>query len=302
MAPVAARAQDIDVQTSVSQTALWVGSPVTYTVTLSCRPGVDVLQADLAADKLPLDGLQVVGHTIGRRVAADGRIEYAVSYQLATFEPAAETVGVRDWVVRYASSAQAAGQSAPARELTVPGAPLAWRSALPGAIATLDLRNATIPAAAPGWWRSTRSASLALLAVSALLFAAAIARHMTAGRPLRVQRRAKRTSAREVEAALGAIADDSLDDPARRRQAFDTLDATIRRMVADMTLTPATALTPNELRARLADASVLASVDEIARVLEECERARYQPIARLPDAAQFEAAVESARQALATGR
>ena len=44
-----AAAQDIDVRSSVSQTALWVGSPVTYTVALSCRPGVDVLQEDLAA-------------------------------------------------------------------------------------------------------------------------------------------------------------------------------------------------------------------------------------------------------------
>jgi hypothetical protein len=302
LAPLTAGAQDIDVRTSVSQTALWVGSPVTYTVTLSCRPGVDVLQEDLAADKLPVDGLQVVSHSIDRRVSNDGRIQYVVIYRLATFEPGAEPVGVRDWVVRYASSAQSAGQSGPARELTIAGAPLAWRSALPGAIAALDLRAAAPTMAAPSWWQLTRSASLVLMALSAALFATAIVRRVSAGGWLRVRRRSKRTSARNVESAFSAVRDGSVNDAARRRAAYDALDATVRRIVADITATPAGALTASELRARLANAPGHLPVDEIARVLEECERARYQPIERLPDAPQFEAAAAAAQQALTATR
>ena len=56
------------VQTALSQTALWAGQVVTYTVTLTCRPTVDILQGDLDADKIALEGLQVVGQTLDRRV------------------------------------------------------------------------------------------------------------------------------------------------------------------------------------------------------------------------------------------
>jgi hypothetical protein len=297
-AALPAQAQDIAVRSSVSQTALWVGSPVTYTVALSCRPGVDVLQEDLAADRLPVDGLHVVGHSIDRHVANDGRVEYVVTYRLATFEPGAEAVGIRDWVVRYGSGAQT-GQTTAARELAIPGVPLAWRSALPGAIAALDLRAGPLAPAAPGWWGSTRSISLTLLALSAVLFAAAIARRAAAGGLLRIKRRAKRTSARDVQSAFGAIRDGDVTDPARRRAAYDDLDATVRRMVAALTTAPAASLTPHELRARLADAPAHLSVDDLARVLEECDRARYQPIDRLPGASDFTAAVEAAQQAMA---
>ena len=298
------QAQDIDVRSSVSQTALWVGSPVTYTVTLSCRPGVDVLQEDLAADRLTVEGLQVVGHSIDRHVANDGRVEYVVTYRLATFEPGAEAVGIRDWVVRYGSGAQA-GQTTAARELAIPGVPLAWRSALPGAIAALDLRAGPLAPAAPGWWGSTRSTSLTLLALSAVLFAVAIARQAAAGGRLRIKRRAKRTSARDVQSAFGAIRDGDVTDPARRRAAYDDLDATVRRLVVDLTTAPAASLTPHELRERLANAPAHLSVDDLARVLEECDRARYQPIDRLPEARRASvrtaAAVETARDATRLG-
>ena len=135
--------------------------------------------------------------------------------RLATFEPGAEPVGVRDWVVRYASSAQSAGQSAPARELAIPGAPLAWRSALPGAIAALDLRAARRDAGRHQRGGSSPGrASLALIALSAALFAAAIVRRVSAGGRLRVKRRMKRTSARDVQSAFSAIRDGDVNDAA----------------------------------------------------------------------------------------
>jgi hypothetical protein len=294
---VPAEAQDIEVGATVSQTALWVGAPITYTVRLSCRPGVEVLQEDLAADRLPLDGLQAVGHSIDRHLGSEGRVEYVVTYQLATFEPGAETVGVRDWTVRYGSSGPA-GQTTAARELAVPGVALAWRSALPGAIAALDLRSNAVAPAAPRWWASTRSTSLALLTASGLLFALAIIRRVAAGGRLRVRRRVKRTSARDVETAFAAIRDADVTDPARRVAAFDDLDATVRRMVAGMTTVPAAALTPGELRARLVNVPPNVDVDDIARVLEECEQARYQPVERLPGQSDFTAAAEAAQRAL----
>jgi hypothetical protein len=91
-------------------------------------------------------------------------------------------------------------------------------------------------------------------------------------------------------------------DPARRLAAYDDLDATVRRMVAGMTTVPAVALTPGELRARLVNAPATLDVNDIARVLEECERARYQPVERLPGQSDFTAAAEAAQRALVTTR
>lgn len=292
-----ASAQDIEVRSSVSQTALWVGAPVTYTVTLSCRPGVEVLQEDLGADKLPLDGLQVVGYALERRQANDGRAEYEIRYQLATFDPGSETVGVRDWVVRYAARTQTPGQTAPAHEVTVPGTPLAWRSALPGTLAGLDLRAAPVTPAAPSWWQSTRSTGLTLLTLSAVLFAAAIAMGMSSGKQRTGVRRIKPASSRDVQSAIAAVAESDVIDPARRRAAYDALDAAVRRLLSGLTTAPLSALTPTEVGTRLAAADAPVRADEVAQVLAACDRARYQPVDRLPSDEDFRATLDTARRA-----
>jgi hypothetical protein len=136
--------------------------------------------------------------------------------------------------------------------------------------------------------------------VSAVSFALAIAGRFAAGGRRRINRRVKRTSRKNVEAAFAAIRAADAADPARRLAAFDDLDATVRRMVGALTTAPAAALTPGEFRARLADVPSNVDVDDIARVLETCERARYQPVERLPLEAEFTAAAETAERALST--
>jgi acyl-CoA synthetase (AMP-forming)/AMP-acid ligase II len=253
--------------------------------------------------KLAVAGGMAVQRAVAEKWKQVTGVPIVEAYGLTETSPAAtaNALDIKDWTVRYGSSGPA-GQTTAARELAVPGMPLAWRSALPGAIATLDLRSNAVAPAAPGWWGATRSASLALLAVSALLFASAIVRRVAAGGRLRVRRRVKRASAREVQAAFAGIREADVTNPARRLAAYDDLEATVRRMVAGLTTAPAAALTPGELRARLTNAATNVDVDDIARVLEECERARYQPIERLPGTSDFNAASEAAERALSNTR
>ncbi len=299
-APCVSTAADVDVQTSVSQTALWVGSVVTYTVRLTCRPDVDVLQEDLSADKLPLNGLQVVSQSVNRGAMNDGRTSYTVAYRLTTFEPGGEAVGVGDWTVRYVAGTHGAGSSAPAQEVQIPGAALAWRSVLPAALNTLEIRDARVADGVPAWWRSTRSVGLALLAVSAIAFGWLAIPRVAATRTPKVKRRAGKESARDVQSAFSALRHTAVANPADRLNAYGTLEAAMRRRAGDVAALPGAALTPAEFATRVSAARVPLAADELARILSACERARYQPIDRLPSEQEFLATLDAAEQLLAS--
>jgi hypothetical protein len=298
---VSARA-DVDIQTAISQTALWVGGVVTYTVRLTCRADVDILQEDLDADRLPLSGLQVVSHDVDRTALSDGRTAYAVSYRLTTFEPGSESVGIGDWTVRYAARAQTAGASAPALEVQIPGAALAWRSALPAALNTLALRDARNLDRVPSWWQSTRAAGIALLVVSALSFGSLAITRVAATRRPKVKRRPGKESARDLEVALAALRTTGVANPADRLKAYETLEAAVRRRAGDVGSLPGAALTPPEFAARLSSQPAALPADAVARILAACEQARYQPIDRLPAEQDFIATLDAAEQLLVPAR
>jgi hypothetical protein len=301
----AVRAQtpaDIDVQTSLSQTALWLGNVVTYTVSLTCRRGADVLQEDLGADKLTLDGLQVVGHTVTRRVAPDERTHYDVVYRLTTFEPGAETLTIGDWTVRYTTGSGAAGVSAPARDLRIPGAVLAWRSALPAALKTLDIRGGRRVDPAPRGWSATRQAGIGLVVAALSMLGWLLLSRATAGRPVKPRRRMHRDSARELRSVLSALRQTDVVSAAQRLAAYETLEAAIRQHARGITSLPAAALTPAELRERLGSSPAPFSADEISRILAECQLARYQPVERLAGEDRFHATLDAANALFADSR
>lgn len=300
--PRAATGDDIDVQTSVSRTALWVGSLATYTVTLTCRSGVDVLQEDLGADRLPVSGLQVASHTVDRNLLSDGRVLYVVAYQLRTFEPGAEAVGVGDWTVRYVAGTPAAGASAPARELRIPGAALAWRSALPAALNTLDVRDRRHPEPPPAWWQAARSAGVALLAVSAATFGWIVMTRVAAGRAPKAKRRGGKESARDLDSTLSALRQASVASAGERKSAYATLEAAVRRRAGDLGGWPGAALTASEFQSRLSAQPAVLPAEALGRILIDCERARYQPIDRLPSVQDFHATLDAAEQLFANAR
>lgn len=295
-------AQDIEVQTRVSQTALWVGNVVTYTVTLVCRPDVDVLQEDLGADKLTLMGLQVVGHTLNRQATADGRTRYTVSYQVTTFEPGAEAVGIGDWTVRYVVGATGRGGSAPAQDLRIPGAALAWRSALPAALRTLDIRGGRTPQPAPGWWRATRAAGLILMATSVGASGWLLATWLGAGRPRQAKRRVSRESAHDLQTAFNALRDAPVSGAAERLAAYAALEAAVRRYAGEVTSLPTLALTPAEFRERLSVGVAPLPADLVCRILTGCQGARYQSANRLPDEQHFRDTLAAAAELVAGAR
>jgi uncharacterized protein YijF (DUF1287 family) len=285
---------DIEAQTSLSQTALWLGDIVTYTVSLTCRPGVEVLQEDLGADKLVLVGLQVVDYTVNRRVAPDETTHFEIAYRLTTYDPGVETRRIGDWTVRYARGADAAGGSAPARDLRIPGTILAWRSALSGPLRTLDVRGARPADPAPRWWSATRPAGIGLLAVGSCTLVWLLMSRAATMMPVKPRRRVHRDSARELRSSLDALRQMDVGDAASRIAAYGALESAIRRHAANVTALPISALTPAEFRDRLGSSTWPFSADDVTSVLAECQQARYQPVERLPGEVRFRATLDSA--------
>ena len=293
---------DIEVRTSLSQTAIWIGNTVTFTVSLTCKPGVDVLQEDLGADKLTLDGLQVVGHALQRRVTADARTHYEVVYQLTTFEPGAETLSIGDWTVRYTTGSEVQGVSRAASDLRIPGAVLAWRSALPAALKALEARSGRAVVAAPSWWRAAGPAGLASLVVSATIFGWLLFSRLSAGRTRKPRRSLHRESARDLRGTIKDLRATDIGSTAQRLTAYATLEAAVRRHVASVTSVPGLALTPGECRERLTAIPAPFPADAIGRILGDCQEARYQPVEQVPGEDRFRATLEAAANAFADSR
>jgi hypothetical protein len=291
----------IEVRARTSQTALWVGDRLTYTVEIDCPPRVDVLVEDLAPEKLALSGLQVVASDRERRVMGE-RVHYQVRYQLTTYDVAAPAVAIGEQAVRYyvRRPGQRSEDAAPAGEVRIPGTALALRSTLPGSLPP-GVRDARPAAPLPRVVTWARPVGVGLLLVSALpvaLWAGALARRVAAAR----RRRGARPAPSVTRAAITELRALDTATDGGRRAAYGRLDTMLRRHLTEARGIPAPSLTAAEIASRLrADVRDLPA-EAVGAVLEDCERALYGPAALLPPAERFRASVDTVEELLARGR
>ena len=295
MATVALGADEppVTAQARVDRTALWVGDRVHYVVEVRCRPGVDIVAADLAADRLPLIGLEVVSSEVDRQVDEHG-VRYRANHVLTTYSfDASPAIG--PLALRY-RPLQAGAPDAPPAEVSVPGVSLALRSTLPEELAQARLRDEGVIRPLPLVVRLAGPVGLGLLALSALPIlsraAVAIRRAVT-----RLRSRAPKAAGEDLSQELSALrAIDSRSETERRR-AYARLDALLRRRTTEILGIDAFALTAAEL-ARSGHVSGRPILEGFDEVLEDCEIARFGREASLPGAARFADGLEAAGQLL----
>jgi hypothetical protein len=290
--------QPVQVRTSVSQTAVWVGDRVEFVVEFSCVPRADVIADDLAREKLKLDGLEVVATSSERGVAADGRLTHRFRYVLSSYETRSPALRIASWPVRYylRRAGERPEDSRPAGDVQVPGTVITRRSTLPDQVTTLDLRAARTTGDLPRALRVGRLVGTGLILLSAaplaIWTAVLIGRWRTrVRRPRAASVRAHARSALEELRALDTTTESS------RRDAYRLLDRTVRKHLADTSGLPAHALPSAELAARLAAAGS-PHADTAGTLLAECEAARYAPPDRLPAPERFGAALDAAQRML----
>src|SRR5262245_20188673 len=164
----AKRPPPVEIRTSVNRTAVWAGDPITYTVELTCPPKIDILTDDLAAERLPLTGLELLGSEPERDASNPERLIHRVRYRLVAYEPDAASIGVGAIPVRY--YVQEAGKKAddgvPAGEVKVPPLVLSLRSTIAEGT-TAQLRDDRGMRPLPRWVPFARPVGIGLVVFAA---------------------------------------------------------------------------------------------------------------------------------------
>ena len=294
--------RDVEVHTRLDKTAVWVADRITYAITITCRKGVDILADDLSKDKLRVEGFEIVGSGSDRAVDRDDRTTYTFTYELTTYRVDLPELTIAPLAVRYAvrRPGQRLEDAAPAGEVQVPGAVVAFRSALPDGQATYAIRDER--AARPRRLRYAwlQPAGIALVVIAIVPAVVAVGAAIRRSRP-REKPRSARQVRRDERASLAALQAIDLSAPAARREAFARLNSLVRDHLHDVAGVDAAALTPAEVDAALARSEERGRrvPREVATtVLEACDAARYAPPDALPSVDACRRAIEQCEHML----
>jgi hypothetical protein len=278
-APAPARVTPPRVTSAVDRTAVWVADRVDYTVEIACPPGVDILLDDMAKEKLRLNGLEVVGNDSSATTDASDRTVHRFRYVLTTYRvdnpsPSIEPISVRYYARRQGERLQ---DVAPAGEVQVPGAILAFRSTLPENQPELAVRDGRVAEPRRAFFARASQIGLALIVLSlapALAVLASALRRRTSRQPAR---RSVRQARQDERAALERLRTMDVSTEDNRRRACDEISTAVRGYVASHANVPAAALTPAEIDAALSARRTRLPRERVVSLLQTCDAARYQP-------------------------
>jgi hypothetical protein len=288
-----AQPRDVEVRASLDRTAVWVADKVTYTVTLAFGKGVDILADDLAKDKLHLDGLEVERSDSERSVDRDDKTTYTFRYVLTTHRVDVPELKIAPLTVRYyvKRPGQRLGDAAPAGEVVVPAAVVAFRSALPDGQETYEIRDGRGARPRPMRYGLLQPVGigLALIAiVPAALAIVAVVHRRAAPRP----KRSARQMRHEEHASLEALEAMDVSSPAGRREAFDRMNTLVRDHLQQVASVGAAGLTPSEIEAALSSRPARIPLELVRDVLSTCDVARYAPPDLLPSVDECRTMIE----------
>jgi hypothetical protein len=300
--PRVAHAADpaVQVRSSVDRTAIWTADRVTFTVDVICDRGVDILLDDLAKEKLRVNGLDILSSDATATTDAAERTTHRLRYVLTTYRVDLPSLSVEPIAVRYYARrpGQRLQDMAPAGEVTVPGAVIAFRSTLQDNQPSYGLRDARAAATRLPFFTRAQQIGLALVVVSlapALLVAVAAVRRRTVRRPGHRSARQLKKDRDETLERLRAL---DVATEEERRRAYDEISTAVRTHVAAAAGVPASSLTAAELDAALVGTRGRVPRESVIALLAACDEARYGPPQALPSAQACREALATAEQVL----
>ena len=298
--PAAAADPPVRAASAVDRTAVWVGDRLTFTVDIVCDRGVDILLDDLAKEKLRVNGLEIIGSDSSATTDAAERTSHTLRYVLTTYRVDTAVLSIEPVVVRYYQRrpGQRLQDMAPAGEVTVPGARVAYRSTLPDSQPAAGLRDGRAAAARHPLLARVRSIGLALVVISlapAVVIAATALRRRTARTPGQRSAREIRKEKRDTLERLRAL---EIGTEEERRRAYDEISAAVRQHVAAAAHVPAPSLTADELDAALTGMRTRVPRETIVPLLAASDTARYGPPAAVPSTETCREALHAAEEIL----
>ena len=299
--PQPPRSTDVEVRTSLDRTAMWVGDRVSYTIQVTCKRGVDVLDDDFSREKLKLDGLDLVDSSSAQETGLNDSTTHRFRYVVTTYRVDAPLFRIGSLTARYyvKRPGQPLQDTAPAGEIEVPGAVIALRSMLPDERETAELRDGHPPSARPPLFAAAQPIGLGLI-VASIVPAAAWGAALFGSARRRTVRRSARQVRHEERDSLEAVRVLDLDTPDGRRAAYSKLDVLVRSHLRDVCGIPGPSLTPSEVVPALAARGSHVPSQMVASLLTACERARFAPPGFLPSAEACREALEQAETLLKT--
>lgn len=290
----------VRVRSSVDRTAMWTADRVTFTVDVICDRGVDILVDDLAKEKLRVNGLDILSSDATATTDAAERTTHRLRYVLTTYRVDLPSVSVEPISVRYYARrpGQRLQDMAPAGEVTVPGAVIAFRSTLQDNQPSYGLRDARAAATRLPLFTRAQQIGLALVVVSlapALLVAVAAIRRRTVRRPGHRSARQLKKAREDTLERLRAL-DVSTEE--ERRRAYDEISTAVRAHIAASSGVPASSLTAVELDAALAGGRGRVPRESVVTLIATCDEARYGPPQAVPSAQACREALATAQQVL----
>lgn len=286
----------VDVRTSLSRTAVWVGDRTVYTVELRCAPQVDILLDDLAGGRVRVDGGDIVAVSEDHEEGPRGRVR-RFRYTIATYRIDVPDIRIAAIPVRYFQRRAGDVQGAPSGQVTVPPAVVPIRSAIAESDGVPPVR---VPAAlrpAPRYVGIAQSAGLALIALVIVPFVLWSIDIGGRGRQAWTRWRARR-GRRPPRESLEDLRATAIASDAERVDAFGRLNALVRSHLSHTTGVTAEALTPSEIRAALENRNLPYS--GVETLLTACERARFAPDPPAPSA--WDDALREAEEIVSGGR
>ena len=290
-------------RSSVDRSAVWIGDRFTFTITVECSNGTDILAEDLSRDRLQTQELDILSVEETREDLGDGLIIYRFVYHLTTYSffPAAKTIG--DMELRYyvRRPGQRPEDIVPAGEIIVPGATVVVRSLLPDNLESAQYRYERVPApraTALTWMQPIGIALVIVSIVPAVIWAVAFLRSLR-------QRRRRESALQlrlEERAALDELRALDLEDEAGRRTAYDRLSALVRGHVSGAWGVSADGLTPDEIALALSDQGHGEDAAAAVLFLDSCDKARYGTLEELPSSDACRAAFDEAADLIGLGR
>jgi hypothetical protein len=298
--PPPAAPAEVQVRTLLDRTAVWVADPVTYTVTLTCAPGIDVLDDDLSRDKVKLDGLEITGTESARDAGPNNTTIRTFTYHLTTYHVDQRALTIAPMTARYFRKRPGQGieNATPAGEVQIPGAVVAFRSTLPEDQENYPLRDSRLSGA-----RSRLMAAAQPIGTSLVLIAIVPAMFWMVGlvreRRPKKERRSIRQVQQEERISLDAVRAIDVTTPDGRREAYTKINTLVRDHLRDVCGVPGPSLTAAEVEPALAGRPMRVPAETVAALLAACETARYAPPAALPAPDLCRDAIEQAAQVLA---
>lgn len=266
----------VSVRSSLDRTAAWVGDPVTYTVEIVCSPGYDIIEDDLARDRLPLEGLEVRAANTTREARDDGAVLHRARFELASYTPERESLRIGPMSIRYYRR-EADGRIAnqlPIGSVEVPAEDIALRSTLPESAGAV-IRAVKPPVLLPWFIHLPYPLGLLLVALPLVAMVLGLTAAIARRRPSAQAQGPTAHRPTEYRMALDEIRQlDDAADPEAVRQAFGRLDHLLREFLAEVSI-HVKSLTPDEIDSRAGTAGDMTTQRAVAGVLRECERARY---------------------------